>query len=89
MVKMRVTIKENGHKKMTGEIGTIVKGEDPATMTTKVLIVKYPQDTRTTTIKGMIAGTLGTTTMEERIQVVAKGSSQGGPGSIINHQMTC
>jgi hypothetical protein len=37
---MRVTIKEHGHQKMTGETGTIVKGEDPATMTTMVLIVK-------------------------------------------------
>jgi hypothetical protein len=40
MVKMRVTIKERGHLKMTGETGTIVKGEDPTTMTTTVLIVK-------------------------------------------------
>jgi hypothetical protein len=46
-------------------------------------------DTRTPTTKGTITGTLGTATTEERIQAVAKGSSQGGPGSIINHQTTC
>jgi hypothetical protein len=40
MMKMHVTIKGCGHLKMIGEIDTIVKGEDPATMTTTVLIVK-------------------------------------------------
>jgi hypothetical protein len=37
---MPVTIKGRGHLKMTREIGTIIKGEDPATMTITVLIVK-------------------------------------------------
>jgi hypothetical protein len=67
MVKMRVTIKERGHQKTTGETDTTVKGEDPGTMTTTVLIVKYPRDTRTTTTKETIAGTLGTATTEEKI----------------------
>jgi hypothetical protein len=40
MAKMPVTIKGRGHLKMTGETGTIIKGEDPATMTTMVPIVK-------------------------------------------------
>jgi hypothetical protein len=38
--KMHVTIKGHGHLKMTGETDTTVKGEDPATTTTTVLIVK-------------------------------------------------
>jgi hypothetical protein len=37
---MRVTIKEHGHQKTTGETDTTIKGEDPATMITTVLIVK-------------------------------------------------
>jgi hypothetical protein len=37
---MHVTIKGRGHLKMTGEIDTIVKGDDPATTTTTVLIAK-------------------------------------------------
>jgi hypothetical protein len=40
MAKMPATIKGRGHLKTTGEIGTITKGEDLATMTTTVLIVK-------------------------------------------------
>jgi hypothetical protein len=40
MAKMHVTIKGCDHPKMTGETGTIVKGEDPASMTTMVRIVK-------------------------------------------------
>jgi hypothetical protein len=40
MAKMRVTIKGCGHLKTTGEIDTTVKGEDPSTRTTTVLIVK-------------------------------------------------
>jgi hypothetical protein len=37
---MPETIKGRGHLKTIGETGTITKGEDPATMTTTVLIVK-------------------------------------------------
>jgi hypothetical protein len=37
---MPVTIKGCDHLKMIGETGTIIKGRDPATMTTTVLIVK-------------------------------------------------
>jgi hypothetical protein len=37
---MHVTIKGRDHLKTIGEIDTIVKGEDPATTTTMVLIVK-------------------------------------------------
>jgi hypothetical protein len=37
---MRLTIKGRGHLKMTGEIDTTVKGEDAATTTITVLIVK-------------------------------------------------
>jgi hypothetical protein len=40
MVKMRATTREHDHQKMTGEIDTAAKGEDPATTTTMVLIVK-------------------------------------------------
>jgi hypothetical protein len=40
MVKMRVTIKGCGHLKMTGETESAVKGEDPATTTIMVFIVK-------------------------------------------------
>jgi hypothetical protein len=38
--KVRVTIKGRGHLKMTRETYIIVKGEDPATTTIMVLIVK-------------------------------------------------
>jgi hypothetical protein len=37
---MHVTIKGCDHLKTVGETDTIVKEEDPATMTTTVLIVK-------------------------------------------------
>jgi hypothetical protein len=37
---MRVTIKGHGHLKMTREIDTTIKREDPATTTIMVLIVK-------------------------------------------------
>jgi hypothetical protein len=37
---MLVTIKGHGHLKTTGEIGTTVKGEDPAIMTIMVLTIK-------------------------------------------------
>jgi hypothetical protein len=40
MMRMHVTIKGRGHLKTTGETDTTVKGEDLATITTKVLIVK-------------------------------------------------
>jgi hypothetical protein len=40
MVRMHVTIKGRGHLKTIGETDTPVKGEDPVTTTTTVLIVK-------------------------------------------------
>jgi hypothetical protein len=40
MAKMLVTTKGWGHLKTTEEIGTAVKGKDPATMIIMVLIVK-------------------------------------------------
>jgi hypothetical protein len=38
--KMHVTIKGHDHLKTTGETDTTVKGEDPATMITTIIIVK-------------------------------------------------
>jgi hypothetical protein len=87
--KTRVIIKGCGHLKTTGEIDTVVKGEDPTTMTIMVLIVKYPWDIRTTPTKEMTAEIQGIATTTEKIQATSKGSSQGDQGSIINHQMTC
>jgi hypothetical protein len=40
MAKTCVTTKGHNHQKTIGEIGTIVKGEDPATTTITVLIAK-------------------------------------------------
>jgi hypothetical protein len=40
MAKTLVTTKGCGHLKTTEEIGTVAKGENPATMITMVLIVK-------------------------------------------------
>jgi hypothetical protein len=40
MVKTRATTSGHDHRKMTGEIDTVAKGEDPATRTTTVPIVK-------------------------------------------------
>jgi hypothetical protein len=40
MVKMRATINERGHQKMTEETYTVAKGEDPATTTTTAPTVK-------------------------------------------------
>jgi hypothetical protein len=40
MAKKLVTTKGHGHLKTTEETGTTVKGENPATMITMVLIVK-------------------------------------------------
>jgi hypothetical protein len=40
MAKMRAITRERDHQKTTGEMGTVAKGEDPATMITMVLIVE-------------------------------------------------
>jgi hypothetical protein len=40
MAKMHAITNGRDHRKTTGEIDTVAKGEDPATMTTTVPIVK-------------------------------------------------
>jgi hypothetical protein len=40
MEKMHAITNGRDHQKMTWEIDTVAKGEDPATMTTMVLTVK-------------------------------------------------
>jgi hypothetical protein len=40
MEKMHAITNGQDHQKVTGEIDTVAKGEDPATMTTMVLTVK-------------------------------------------------
>jgi hypothetical protein len=40
MAKTGATTSRHDHQKTTGEIDIVAKGEDPATMTTTVLIVK-------------------------------------------------
>jgi hypothetical protein len=40
MAKMRAIASGHNHWKTTGEIDTVAKGEDPATMTTTIPIVK-------------------------------------------------
>jgi hypothetical protein len=63
MAKMHAITNGRDHQKTIGEIDTVAKEEDPATMTTTVLIVKYPRNIKTITIKEMTAETQDTATM--------------------------
>jgi hypothetical protein len=57
MAKKRAITRGCDHQKTIGETDIVAKGEDPATTTTTVLIVKWPLDIRTITIKKMTVET--------------------------------
>jgi hypothetical protein len=89
MVKTRAILRERDHQKTIGETGIAAKEEDFTTMTTMVLIVKWPQDTRTIIIKEMIAKTQDTAATTKKITTTIKDSNQGNLESTIHLQMIC
>jgi hypothetical protein len=88
-VKTRAITSGRDHRKTTWEIDTAAKGEDLATMTTTVPIVKYPRDIKTITIKEMTAGTLDTAAMAEKTPATTKGSNEGDLENTTRRQMIC
>jgi hypothetical protein len=89
MEQTPTTTNEQDHPKMTGRTGTVTKEEDREIMTTTTPTARWPQDTRTTTIKEMTAGTVGTTTTTETTLEATRNSGQGTQEIITSHPMIC
>jgi hypothetical protein len=86
MEKMHATTSIRDRQKMIEEIDMEAKEEDPATTTTTAPTAKWPQDTKTTAIKGATAKARGIETTEKR---TTKNSKQENPESTTHRQKTC
>jgi hypothetical protein len=89
MMKMLVITNGRGHLKMIEETGIAIRGQNPATMITTAPIVKYPWDTKKTTIKVMTAEIQDIATTTEKTRAATSNSSQEDQGNTISHRTTC
>jgi hypothetical protein len=74
---------------MIGPTDAAIRGEDPATTTTRAPTVEYPQDTKTTITKEITAKTQGNIVTTEKIRVATDSLGQGVQENTTSHQMIC